>query len=167
MSWCLKCRGPNNRRHSKTQTGDDWCLRPRVFSRIARPSLRRSPCGQSLIFFFSTSSKMGKGGEGPQQQGKEKKITLEELSQHRTPNDAWMSYRGKVYDVSKWEEHPGACDKLESTIIFFVLVATTKICTRQQTSHLNISPFPPSRPNTTISLPSFPPRRLGDFHARR
>lgn len=54
---------------------------------------------------------MGKGGEGPQQQGKENKITLEELSQHRTPNDAWMSYRGKVYDVSKWEEHPGVCDK--------------------------------------------------------
>lgn len=50
---------------------------------------------------------MGKGGEGPQHHGKEKKITLDELSHHRTPNDAWMSYRGKVYDVSKWEDHPG------------------------------------------------------------
>jgi cytochrome b involved in lipid metabolism len=31
------------------------------------------------------------------------------LLQHRTPEDAWMTYKGKVYDVSGWEEHPGAC----------------------------------------------------------
>jgi len=36
-----------------------------------------------------------------------KKISLEELSHHRTPNDAWISYQGKVYDVSNWEDHPG------------------------------------------------------------
>jgi len=51
---------------------------------------------------------MGGGAENVQQQ-KQRKITLEELAKHRTPNDAWMSMRGKVYDVSSWEDHPGTC----------------------------------------------------------
>jgi fatty acid desaturase/predicted heme/steroid binding protein len=34
-------------------------------------------------------------------------ISLKELSSHNTPRDAWMSYKGRVYDVSNWEIHPG------------------------------------------------------------
>ena len=49
---------------------------------------------------------MGKGGESVQQE-KVRKISLEELSEHRTPEDAWMTYKGKVYDVSGWQDHPG------------------------------------------------------------
>lgn len=48
---------------------------------------------------------MGKGGENAKQF--ERKISVEELSHHRTPGDAWLSYKGKVYDVSNWEDHPG------------------------------------------------------------
>mmetsp|Transcript_9633 Transcript_9633/g.21365 ORF Transcript_9633/g.21365 Transcript_9633/m.21365 type:complete len:463 (+) Transcript_9633:61-1449(+) len=48
---------------------------------------------------------MGKGGQKSQEQGR--KISLEELAAHRTPTDAWLSYQGKVYDVSNWETHPG------------------------------------------------------------
>eukprot|EP01032_Pedospumella_encystans_P011721 gene11721-13611_t len=47
---------------------------------------------------------MGKGGE---KVSKGRKISLQELSTHRTPEDAWLSYQGKVYDVSGWEDHPG------------------------------------------------------------
>ena len=50
---------------------------------------------------------MGGGAENVQKQQQARKITLEELAKHRTPNDAWLSYRGKVYDVSNWEDHPG------------------------------------------------------------
>lgn len=51
---------------------------------------------------------MGKGGESSvQPNNKARKITTEELSHHRTPNDAWLAYKGKVYDVSNWEDHPG------------------------------------------------------------
>ena len=48
---------------------------------------------------------MGKGGQ--QQKKVPRKITLDELSDHRTPENAWISYRNKVYDVSNWREHPG------------------------------------------------------------
>lgn len=41
-----------------------------------------------------------------------RKITFEELSQHRVLNDAWIAYKGKVYDVSNWIDHPGG------TVIF-------------------------------------------------
>eukprot|EP01032_Pedospumella_encystans_P020360 gene20360-23126_t len=49
---------------------------------------------------------MGKGGDKPELK-KGRKISLEELSAHRTPEDAWLSYQGKVYDVSNWADHPG------------------------------------------------------------
>ena len=48
---------------------------------------------------------MGKGGEASA--APSKKITIEELAKHRTPEDAWMCAKGKVYDVSNWDEHPG------------------------------------------------------------
>jgi len=35
------------------------------------------------------------------------KITYEEVKRHRTPGDAWLIIRDKVYDVSSWNEHPG------------------------------------------------------------
>lgn len=48
---------------------------------------------------------MGKGGE--KQSAQSRKISLEELGQHRKSDDAWLSYKGKVYDVSGWSDHPG------------------------------------------------------------
>lgn len=36
-----------------------------------------------------------------------KTFTIDEVRKHRTPNDAWMVYRNKVFDVSGWHEHPG------------------------------------------------------------
>jgi len=36
------------------------------------------------------------------------KITLDELKKHRTPADCWIQIKDKVYDVSGWNEHPGA-----------------------------------------------------------
>jgi acyl-lipid Delta6-acetylenase / acyl-lipid (9-3)-desaturase len=37
----------------------------------------------------------------------ERKITWKEVQEHRTPDDAWMVYANKVYDLSNWYEHPG------------------------------------------------------------
>ena len=35
-------------------------------------------------------------------------ITYEELSKHKTPEDAWIAVDGKVYDVTKYSPiHPG------------------------------------------------------------
>mmetsp|Transcript_1762 Transcript_1762/g.2766 ORF Transcript_1762/g.2766 Transcript_1762/m.2766 type:complete len:469 (+) Transcript_1762:73-1479(+) len=36
-----------------------------------------------------------------------RKITPDEVGQHRTPGDAWLVHKGKVYDVSNWSDHPG------------------------------------------------------------
>jgi len=35
------------------------------------------------------------------------KYTWAEVKQHITPEDAWVVYKKKVYDVSDWYEHPG------------------------------------------------------------
>jgi cytochrome b involved in lipid metabolism len=35
------------------------------------------------------------------------KYTWEEVKKHCTPDDAWIVYMNKVYDVSNWHEHPG------------------------------------------------------------
>lgn len=35
------------------------------------------------------------------------KYTWEQVTEHRTPEDAWVTYHNKVYDVSNWHEHPG------------------------------------------------------------
>jgi cytochrome b involved in lipid metabolism/fatty acid desaturase len=59
---------------------------------------------------------MGKGGDahfktsttaGTEDQATKRKFTLEEVAKHRTPEDAWVIYHDKVYDVSDWYEHPG------------------------------------------------------------
>lgn len=60
---------------------------------------------------------MGKGGEAAMKQsaGKDgsemtkavEKYTWEEVKKHCTPDDAWIVYMGKVYNVSNWHEHPG------------------------------------------------------------
>lgn len=31
-------------------------------------------------------------------------VTSQEVKKHRTPGDAWMVYRNKVYDVSGWHD---------------------------------------------------------------
>jgi len=54
---------------------------------------------------------MGKGGESAARLVKSKdeatKFTFQEIQKHRVPEDAWMIYNDKVYDVSNWHEHPG------------------------------------------------------------
>eukprot|EP00545_Synedropsis_sp_CCMP1620_P002700 CAMPEP_0119007058 /NCGR_PEP_ID=MMETSP1176-20130426/2739_1 /TAXON_ID=265551 /ORGANISM="Synedropsis recta cf, Strain CCMP1620" /LENGTH=484 /DNA_ID=CAMNT_0006959121 /DNA_START=12 /DNA_END=1466 /DNA_ORIENTATION=+ len=35
------------------------------------------------------------------------KYTWDEVKKHCSPEDAWMVYMGKVYDMSNWHEHPG------------------------------------------------------------
>jgi cytochrome b involved in lipid metabolism len=40
-------------------------------------------------------------------EGVNKKITLDELAKHREMDNAWVTMRGKVYDISGWEDHPG------------------------------------------------------------
>jgi cytochrome b involved in lipid metabolism/fatty acid desaturase len=35
------------------------------------------------------------------------KITWSEVKKHTSPEDAWIVYNNKVYDVSNWHEHPG------------------------------------------------------------
>ena len=52
---------------------------------------------------------MGKGGDGSSavRSAPRVKITPAEVTKHRTPADAWMVCKGKVYDVSNWMDHPG------------------------------------------------------------
>ena len=35
------------------------------------------------------------------------KFTWAEVKEHITPEDAWVVYQNKVYDVSNWHDHPG------------------------------------------------------------
>lgn len=49
---------------------------------------------------------MGKGGEAIGKAGATK-ITWQQVKDHATPEDAWVVYHNKVYDVSSWHEHPG------------------------------------------------------------
>lgn len=60
---------------------------------------------------------MGKGGESNQTVVKSnnpelknkigQKFTWQEIQKHNTPDNAWVVYMNKVYDVSNWHEHPG------------------------------------------------------------
>jgi cytochrome b involved in lipid metabolism len=62
---------------------------------------------------------MGKGGESAVAASKAaakdpsemiktvEKYSWEEVKKHCTPEDAWIVYTNKVYDVSNWHEHPG------------------------------------------------------------
>jgi acyl-lipid Delta6-acetylenase / acyl-lipid (9-3)-desaturase len=52
---------------------------------------------------------MGKGGEAPTRKNAAaaRKITWDEVKEHSTPDNAWVVYHNKVYDVSGWYEHPG------------------------------------------------------------
>eukprot|EP01006_Ploeotia_vitrea_P059814 TRINITY_DN74825_c0_g1_i1.p1 TRINITY_DN74825_c0_g1~~TRINITY_DN74825_c0_g1_i1.p1 ORF type:complete len:463 (-),score=-31.18 TRINITY_DN74825_c0_g1_i1:16-1404(-) len=57
---------------------------------------------------------MGKGGGAPTKKinptsnvDNQRIIKFEELAKHRVMGDAWLAYKGKVYDVSNWEDHPG------------------------------------------------------------
>jgi cytochrome-b5 reductase len=46
-------------------------------------------------------------------QGRRKDITLEEVRQHRTADDAWMVLHGKVYNITPYLRfHPGGADIL-------------------------------------------------------
>ena len=53
---------------------------------------------------------MGKGGQRPPA-AKDGMVASEhawkEITQHRTPDDAWLMINNKVYDVSGWHDHPG------------------------------------------------------------
>ena len=52
---------------------------------------------------------MGKGGDASAAPSAAtvQKFTWQEIQKHRTPEDAWVVYHDKVYDVSDWHEHPG------------------------------------------------------------
>jgi len=58
---------------------------------------------------------MGKGGDAKigrktsnsASAGKVEKYTWAQVKEHITPEDAWVVYQNKVYDVSNWHEHPG------------------------------------------------------------
>lgn len=51
---------------------------------------------------------MGKGGDAVAGAPKlQEKITWAEVRKHKSPEDAWVVYNNKVYDVSNWHEHPG------------------------------------------------------------
>jgi len=52
---------------------------------------------------ISTASNAGLKGNG----NKKKTFKWEEVKMHTTPDDAWLVYNNKVYDVSNWTEHPG------------------------------------------------------------
>jgi len=63
---------------------------------------------------------MGGGGKLTETGKKStRQITLDECSAHRTPNDAWLHMRGKVYDVSGWDDHPGTCSAPVSVFIVY------------------------------------------------
>ncbi len=47
---------------------------------------------------------MGKGGKSAVPV---RIISHDEVSKHNTEKDSWMVIRGRVYDVSRWNEHPG------------------------------------------------------------
>lgn len=49
---------------------------------------------------------MGKGGDAAATT-KQSKISWSQVKEHCTPDDAWVVYQNKVYDVSNWHEHPG------------------------------------------------------------
>ena len=45
--------------------------------------------------------------------GKSKLYTYEEVAKHNKQNDAWVTYKDTVYDISKFiENHPGGTDKI-------------------------------------------------------
>jgi len=63
---------------------------------------------------LSKDAIMGKGGEAIVRNSFLKKTskpvqkyTWNEVKKHVTPEDAWMVYNNKVYDVSNWHQHPG------------------------------------------------------------
>jgi predicted heme/steroid binding protein len=48
---------------------------------------------------------MGKGGEAAA--ATTNKYSWQQVKEHCTPDDAWVVYNNKVYDVSNWHDHPG------------------------------------------------------------
>eukprot|EP01119_Soliformovum_irregulare_P017432 TRINITY_DN517_c1_g2_i1.p1 TRINITY_DN517_c1_g2~~TRINITY_DN517_c1_g2_i1.p1 ORF type:complete len:138 (+),score=21.16 TRINITY_DN517_c1_g2_i1:101-514(+) len=45
--------------------------------------------------------------------GRFRRISKEEVKQHRTVDDAWMIYRGKVYNITPYMNyHPGGIEEL-------------------------------------------------------
>lgn len=79
---------------------------------------------------------MGKGGQRPPA-AKDGMVASEhawkEITQHRTPDDAWLMINNKVYDVSGWHDHPGgdvlftsAGDDATDTFALFHASSTAK-----------------------------------------
>ena len=41
------------------------------------------------------------------------KILLSDLEKHNSKSDCWVSYKGKVYDITSWlPDHPGSADAI-------------------------------------------------------
>lgn len=54
-----------------------------------------------------TASASASASGGVKGNSKNRVITVEEVNDHRTPGDAWVYMKDKVYDVSDWQDHPG------------------------------------------------------------
>jgi acyl-lipid Delta6-acetylenase / acyl-lipid (9-3)-desaturase len=100
------------------------CVDDDTFVALRITSLQPQPFFAPPITLLQLSSTMGKGGGSGGEHANNyatnaskknetstlnngRKITMCELGEHRTPTDAWITYKGKVYDVSNWNEHPG------------------------------------------------------------
>ncbi len=42
------------------------------------------------------------------------KYTLDEVAKHNKKEDLWFVVHGKVYDVTKFDDHPGGFGELEA-----------------------------------------------------
>jgi len=57
--------------------------------------------GRSIVAKASTRKNAGEMTKNSS------KYTWEQVKEHTSPEDAWVVYHNKVYDVSDWHEHPG------------------------------------------------------------
>lgn len=55
----------------------------------------------------SVVAKAADGKNAGDMSKKVNKYTWQEVKKHVSPEDAWVVYHNKVYDVSNWHEHPG------------------------------------------------------------
>lgn len=92
---------------------------------------------------------MGGGGKLLTEKKQGKKITLDEVAEHRTPNDAWLHMGGKVYNVSNWDDHPGgsvifthAGDDMTDVFAAFHPASALKILSKYEIGDLDESVAP-------------------------
>ena len=94
------------------------------------------------------------GLAGTEQQQEVRRLTLAEVAKHRTPEDCWMHLKGKVYDVSNWNDHPGGSvifthggDDFTDIFSAFHPASAHKDLQRFYIGELDESVMVPQRPN--------------------